>query len=190
MWILAATTGMRRSELLGVRRDGLDLGAGTLTIDETLISVAGRAEESDGKTDAGVRTVSLDAFTVAALRRTSPCSTTSEQPSGRPTRAAAGCRQGRRAPDPPHDVRHTYSTLSPDTGIEPKILSDRVGHSNPAVTFQIYAHHSTGQNRAAAELIGQLIERAVTGPRNLHRRPADQALTTILTTADMKRPPD
>jgi integrase len=60
---------MRRSELLGVRRDSLDLDAGTLTIDETLISVGGRAEESDGKTAAGVRTVSLDAFTIAALRR-------------------------------------------------------------------------------------------------------------------------
>jgi integrase len=31
MWVLAATTGMRRSELLGVRRDSLDLDAGTLT---------------------------------------------------------------------------------------------------------------------------------------------------------------
>jgi integrase len=31
--------------------------------------VAGRAEESDGKTEAGVRTVSLDGFTIAALRR-------------------------------------------------------------------------------------------------------------------------
>jgi hypothetical protein len=53
--VLVATTGMRRSELLGVRRPGLDLDAGTLHIDETLISVAGRAEESDGKTAAGVR---------------------------------------------------------------------------------------------------------------------------------------
>jgi len=52
MWVLAATTGMRRSELLGVRRDSLDLDTGTLTIDETLISVGGRAEESDGKTTA------------------------------------------------------------------------------------------------------------------------------------------
>ncbi|MGH3827293.1 MAG: hypothetical protein ACRDQX_08990, partial [Pseudonocardiaceae bacterium] len=69
MWVLAATTGMRRSELLGVRRDSLNLDAGTLTIDETLISVAGRAEESDGKTEAGVRTVSLDSFTIAALGR-------------------------------------------------------------------------------------------------------------------------
>src|ERR671928_45141 len=65
----SSATGMRRSELLGVRRDSLNLDAGTLTIDETLISVDGRAEESDGKTAAGVQTVSLDAFTIAALRR-------------------------------------------------------------------------------------------------------------------------
>ncbi len=30
------------------------------------------------------------------------------------------------------------------SGGEPKILSDRVEHSNPNVTFQIYSHHSTG----------------------------------------------
>jgi hypothetical protein len=45
----------------------LDLDTGTFTIDETLISGGGRAEESDGKTAAGVRTGSPDAFTIAAL---------------------------------------------------------------------------------------------------------------------------
>lgn len=62
------------------------------------------------------------------------------------------------------DVRHTYATLSLDSGVEPKILSDRVGHSNPTVTFQIYAHRSTGRDREAAELIGQLISAALGGP--------------------------
>ncbi len=185
MWVLAATTGMRRSELLGVRRDSLDLGAGTLTIDETLISVAGRAEESDGKTEAGVRTVSLDAFTIAALRRHLAMLDVERQAFG-PAYAAGGWlfvwENGQR-PHPDtvtgmfnrlvdaadsrriglHDVRHTYSTLSLDSGIEPKILSDRVGHSNPTVTFQIYAHRSTGRDRTAAEIIGRLIEEAVSG---------------------------
>jgi len=69
MWLLTATTEMRRSELLGVRRDSLDLDKGTLTIDETLISVAGRAEESDNKSEAGVRIVALDAFSIGALRQ-------------------------------------------------------------------------------------------------------------------------
>ena len=69
LWVLTATTGMRRSELLGVRRDLLNLDAGRLaTGGETLVSVGGRAEESDGKSEAGDRVVSLDPFTVAALR--------------------------------------------------------------------------------------------------------------------------
>jgi hypothetical protein len=37
--------------------------------------------------------------------------------------------------------------LALDFGIEPKILSDRVGHFNPTVAFQIYMHRSTGQDR-------------------------------------------
>ncbi|MBV9140038.1 MAG: tyrosine-type recombinase/integrase [Pseudonocardiales bacterium] len=183
MWVLAATTGMRRSELLGVRREGLDLTARTLTVDDTLISVAGRAEESDGKTQAGRRTVSLDAFTVAALRRHLEMLDDEQKAFGtaypedgwlfvwedgrRPHPDtvtdrfnrlvdAAGARRIRL-----HDVRHTYSTLSLNSGVEPKILSDRVGHANPTVTFQIYSHHSTGHDRAAAELIGRMIADAL-----------------------------
>ena len=62
-----------------------------------------------------------------------------------------------------HDVRHTYSTPSLDSGRTPKNLSDRVGHSNPTITFQVYTHRSTGRDRAAAQLIDQLIEDAVRG---------------------------
>ena len=80
-------------------------------------------------------------------------------------------------------MRHTYSTLLLDSGIEPKILSDRVGHSNPAVTFQIYAHRSTGRDRAAAELIGRLIGEAVSGSeKGRNPRPVNRAVTTVLTT--------
>jgi integrase len=185
LWVLAATTGMRRSELLGVRRDLLDLDAGTLAIDETLISIGGRAEVSDGKSDAGVRVVSLDAFTIAALRKHLAMLDEERDAFGQAYASggwlfvwqdgqrphpdsvtdrfnrlvdAAGARRIRL-----HDVRHTYATLSLDSGVEPKILSDRVGHSNPAVTLQVYTHRSTGRDRAAAELIGTIIHRAVGG---------------------------
>ena len=63
-----------------------------------------------------------------------------------------------------HDIRHTYSTLSLDSGVEPKILSDRVGHANMNITFQIYTHHSTGHDRQAAELISRLIQEAMGEP--------------------------
>lgn len=68
LWVLVATTGMRRSELAGAERKNLDLENGTLTIRPTRIVVAGHAEDSDGKTAAGERTISLDSFTVKALQ--------------------------------------------------------------------------------------------------------------------------
>ncbi len=60
-----------------------------------------------------------------------------------------------------HDVRHTYTTLSMDAGIDPKIVSDRVGHANMNVTLQVYTHRSTGRDREAAERIGDLIRRTI-----------------------------
>jgi len=40
LWVLEATSGMRRCELAGARRDLLDLAAGTLEIDVTRVVVA------------------------------------------------------------------------------------------------------------------------------------------------------
>jgi integrase len=164
----------------------LDLEAATLAIEDTRVVVDGRVEDEDGKSDAGVRTVSLDAFTVAALRehlamldqerrafgtaypnhgalvvwpdgkRLHPATITSRF---NKLVDAAGVRRVRL-----HDIRHTYSTLSLDSGVEPKILSDRVGHANMNVTFQIYTHHSTGHDRQAAELISRLIQEAMGEP--------------------------
>ncbi|MEV5964064.1 tyrosine-type recombinase/integrase [Kribbella sp. NPDC051952] len=68
MWVLAATTGMRRSELAGVEGKMVDLDAGALTIEDTRVVVRGRAEASDGKSESSQRDISLDSFTVRHLR--------------------------------------------------------------------------------------------------------------------------
>ena len=68
MWMVAATTGMRRSELAGVGTEDLDLDAGTLRVADTRVVVGGRTVDSDGKTDSGVRTLSLDPATIELLR--------------------------------------------------------------------------------------------------------------------------
>jgi hypothetical protein len=65
--VLAATTGMRRSELAGAGRELLDLDAATLELGDTRVVVDGKAEESDGKTESGRRTISLDALTLRTL---------------------------------------------------------------------------------------------------------------------------
>jgi len=68
-----------------------------------------------------------------------------------------------------HDIRHTYATLSLDSGITPKILSDRIGHLDRRVTFQVYGHRSAGQDREAAELVAAPSHRASDGTRQRGR---------------------
>jgi integrase len=52
IWVPVATTGMRRSELAGAERELLDLDNAALEIADTRIVVRGKADESDGKTEA------------------------------------------------------------------------------------------------------------------------------------------
>jgi integrase len=60
----------------------------------------------------------------------------------------------------PHDVR-PYATLAIDAGVDPKMLSDRMGHANTAITLQTYTHHSTGKDRDLARSVSEVIEKAL-----------------------------
>jgi integrase len=64
---LAANTGMRRSELLGLRWGDVDLESSRLGVNRALVSVAYELHDSPGKTRSSRRSVDLDA-------RTSRCS--------------------------------------------------------------------------------------------------------------------
>ena len=178
LWVLATTTGMRRSELAHLDRHGLDLDAGILVISTTRVVVAGRAAESDGKSENSRRVISLDPLTVAALRRHVATIDDERQawgdtypdhgllavyPDGRPmhpeTITARFNRLVDRARLPRirlHDVRHSYATVSLDAGVNPKIVSERIGHASLAFTLQTYTHRSEGRDRDAAATVAKL----------------------------------
>jgi len=65
---LAVTTGMRRSELLGLRWEDIDLDTGRLAISRALVSVAYELHDSPGKTRNSRRPVDLDPVTAEVLR--------------------------------------------------------------------------------------------------------------------------
>jgi integrase len=179
VWVLAATSGMRRSELAGANRHRLDLDGATLAIEDTRVVADGKAIDSDGKSQAGWRTISLDPLTVAYLRRHLAMLDNEKEafgdsyhdggwlvchPDGRPVHPdtitdrfnklvdLAGVKRIRL-----HDVRHTYATVSLDAGVNPKIVSDRIGHANMAYTLALYTHPTTGKDRAAAESVAGVL---------------------------------
>ena len=64
---LEATTGVRRSELLGLRWDDVDLDAATVSVNRGLVAVAYEVHESRGKTRNSRRRIDLDPTTVNVL---------------------------------------------------------------------------------------------------------------------------
>jgi integrase len=69
LWLLLATTGMRRGEALGLSWQAIDFGTSRLSVRRSLVDVdRGEPIWSDPKTASGRRSISLDGATLAALR--------------------------------------------------------------------------------------------------------------------------
>jgi integrase len=69
MWRLFVTTGMRRGEVVALRREDLNLDAGFLMVRRSLVRSLDGWTTNPPKTIHGRRRVDLDPATVAALRR-------------------------------------------------------------------------------------------------------------------------
>ena len=59
-----------------------------------------------------------------------------------------------------HDLRHTAATLLLAQGVHPKIVQERLGHSQISLTLDTYSHILPGMGREAASKIDQLLTRS------------------------------
>ena len=57
-----------------------------------------------------------------------------------------------------HDLRHTRATLLLKAGIPVKLVSERLGHSNPSFTVTVYQHVLPGMQAEAAAKFAELLE--------------------------------
>ena len=179
LWVLEATSGMRRCELAGARLDLLDLDAGTLTIEVTRVVVDGRVIESDGKTENAQHILALDPFTLATLKAHVEQLDQERRdfgpgyhdlgvlfcwPDGRPPHPDTITRRFKKlaaAAGLPeidlHDVRHSYATAGRDAKIDWKALSHRIGHSDVAFTMKQYVQTDLEADRQVANTLAELI---------------------------------
>ena len=56
-----------------------------------------------------------------------------------------------------HDLRHTHATIALKAGVPIKVISERLGHENPAFTMKQYAHVIPGMQAEAAALTARLV---------------------------------
>ena len=56
-----------------------------------------------------------------------------------------------------HDLRHTHATLALQAGVNPRVVSERLGHSTVAMTLDTYSHVLPAIQETAAERIAELV---------------------------------
>ena len=56
-----------------------------------------------------------------------------------------------------HDLRHSNATALIEAGISPKVVQERLGHSDVTTTLNIYTHVTPAKDRAAADTMDNLI---------------------------------
>jgi integrase len=60
-----------------------------------------------------------------------------------------------------HDLRHTSATLSLSNGDNVKVVAERLGHSSPEMTLDVYAHAVPTLQRESAEKMDTLLNAMV-----------------------------
>ncbi|MGB8502206.1 tyrosine-type recombinase/integrase [Mycobacterium sp.] len=177
-WHLALS-GLRRGELGGLRWTDIDLEAGTVTIAHNRVSVNGRAMDSQPKTDASARVLPLTPALTAALRRALATQKTERlalgpdygpgehvvcDQAGRPYHPdtlsdfwRALCGEAGVPKIRLHDARHTCGTLMHMQGVPIVVISQWLGHADPAFTMRTYVHSRDDALKIAAASLQQVV---------------------------------
>ena len=170
-WALALILGPRRGELAGLRWEDLDLTGDepVMRVAKTRISIGGRVESSEPKTDRGKRTVPLPPNLVEALKRHRKRQV-AEQLTAGPAWVESGLVFVEADGHPPHpeslsdrwealvrrtgmklirmhDTRHTAATVMLLKSIPPHVVAAILGHDVPTL-MKTYAHSSAAVEKA------------------------------------------
>jgi integrase len=60
-----------------------------------------------------------------------------------------------------HDLRHSHATMLVSSGINPKAVSSRLGHSSVGITLDLYAHAQREDDEKAAAIMGEVMAEQV-----------------------------
>lgn len=174
LWAFLALSGARKGEALGLQRSDIDWTARTVTIQRTVAGYASKRTVNPPKSRAGRRVIALSEFLLETLRRhlhqqklerLAAGSRWEEGPwvfttrHGRWLAPAHVHEQFKRlltkaglAPTMRiHDLRHALASYWLANGVPVKVVSERLGHANIAITLQVYGHLLPNMQAEAAD---------------------------------------
>lgn len=197
LYVVALSTGMREGELLALRWSDVDLDGAHIQVRATLQRTESGHAFGPPKTARSRRHVALTRAAVAALRRHKGVQ------AGERLRAGAAwedmglvfANEIGRPMDPSnllrrsfypllqaaglprirfHDLRHSAATLMLSRNIHPKVVSEMLGHSQVAVTLDLYSHVTPTMQREAAAALDAVLAPSVSAASPGHGPEARQ----------------
>ncbi|SMO54268.1 site-specific integrase [Melghirimyces algeriensis] len=172
-YALAIYTGMRKGEILALRWQDCDLDKGQISVRQTLYHTKGGLIFQEPKTRGSRRTISISDYLIKCLKKHKRkqnhiklqlgsgyqdhglivCHT-----HGTPIHPQDINRDLKRAikkhnfrPISFHDLRHTHATMLLQLGENPKVVSERLGHSSVTITLDTYSHVLPDMQKSLAE---------------------------------------
>ena len=163
LYVLAIATGLRQGELLALKWEDVELEEAVLRVRRTLTRSGGKVEVGPPKTPNSRRSVGLMSRAVEALRahlarqlaemeemgslyRPGGLVFANEiggiiNPSNLRNRHLVRLLERAKLPKVRfHDLRHTCATLLLTKNVNPKIVSEMLGHSSISITLDTYSH--------------------------------------------------
>ena len=160
---LGILTGARRGEIAGLTWKNVDLNDNRISVVRNLGRITGKGLVSrNPKTNRSRRSLALSPATVNLLHEVrgkqigqqsiledawNPTGYVFTQPDGRPidpdlvTKAFNKMVKEAGVPHlTPHGLRHAYATAALEAGVDPKVVSQHLGHASVSTTYDIYAH--------------------------------------------------
>lgn len=180
LW-LAAATGMRRGEVLGLEWNCVDLKNHTINIKRSL-KRSTHAYLGSPKNHSSIRTIAIDETTANYLQRWKKQQHSILKYFNFDTYKAKGqlvfstYRANKALPEPTadkyinqltskhgmkhvtfHGLRHTHATLLVENDTNVKSVSERLGHSSMETTLRIYVNNDKRPNHKVADNFGKLM---------------------------------
>ena len=176
LYVLAVTTGLRQGELLGLKWDDVDLESELIRVRRTLVRHKGRLLLGEPKTKRSRRTVRLTETATKALeehlaRQIAEIERLGDlyedqglvfatqrgtlvNPSNLRKRFFVPLLNKAGLPSIRfHDLRHTCATLLLSRNVNPKVVSEILGHATVAITLDTYSHVLPNMQDGAARAL-------------------------------------